>query len=153
MQACSRVVCPPPRGPSPRPSSPKKAASSRRCRSGRTGSAHRERKSGWEGAAGVWETGSETEEEKFLFSTLEAQKSILNSKVHQSKLSLEFTSSLIFSHLKPLPPPSTPPASTFPPVKTVKWNPARAVDAPRVENTETHHKKLITPPPPSSSFP
>lgn len=153
MQACSRVVPPPAasRSVSP-PLFLKRTASSRRCQNGRTGNAHRERKSGREDREAVGIRGRarrRRRRKKVSFFTVGAQKSILNSKVYQSELSLEFTASLIFSHQKPFPPPSTPPASTFPPVKTVKWNPAHAVDSPRVENTETHHKKLITPPAPS----
>lgn len=58
--------------------------------------------------------------EKVSFFTLGAQTSILNTKVYQSKLSLEFAASLIFSHLKPFPLSPTFTASTFPPAKTLK---------------------------------
>lgn len=76
------------------------------------------------GAVGVCEREKEEMksgggEKSFSFFVLEAQKSILNSKVYQSKLSLEFTASLIFTSETISSLPSTP-AFTFPPVKTVE---------------------------------
>lgn len=77
------------------------------------------------GAVGVCEREKEEmksgggREKSFSFFVLGAQKSILNSKVYQSKLSLEFTASLIFTSETISSLPSTP-AFTFPPVKTVE---------------------------------
>lgn len=122
MQACSRVVCAVSPAPPPEEGRFLKAMSKKKKNDQRwTGNAHRERKLGWE----QWGCEREREEMKsrgeksFSFFVLGAQKSILNSKVYQSKLSLEFTASLIFTSETISSLPSTP-AFTFPPVKTVE---------------------------------
>lgn len=135
MQACSRVVHPLPRGPSSQPSLPdggrlplggvrltrQEALAVTVSHDGRTGKQRRR------------EEGQKEEVrrrgKKFLF-MLGAQKSILNTKVYQSKWSLAFAASLIFPSetFPPLPHPASP---TFPPVNALKWN--RALDSQRVQ--------------------
>lgn len=86
-----------------------------------------------EGEAGIstrQETKRKNSEKLSLFFTLRAQKSILNSEVYQSKLSPEFTASLIFHIWNYFLSPHRP-ASTFPPAKTLKWNPASLSKTPR----------------------